>query len=226
MSGDFQRSASRNIGVDEPQTNDEFPQEGTFFEHLQQHDADSWDALLNLYAPQLRRDIARSLNKRNLPLEWAEDVEQDTWLTAVKQIGNFVWESDNKLYNWFRSIATYHIKNLERKLHNRFVSLEEIDSDADDSGLSLDFFMYMHGLINEGPETQFALRESLEILDKAMQMLKSREREILLKRLLYKESVQQMAQEYGVKPETISVILVRAKHSIQVHIATLKYQGN
>src|SRR5262249_38749584 len=145
---------------------------------------------------------------------------------AIRHISNFVWESEAKFYNWFRSIATYHVKNLERKLHNRFVSLEEIDDDVDDTGLSLDFFMYIHGLMDDSLEVKFDLRESLEMLDKAMQSLKPREREILLRRLLYKESVQQLATEHGVKPETISVILVRAKRAILTSITSQNSQGN
>lgn len=226
MNSSGQESDSKKPPPQEMQTDRQFPQEAEFFQQLQQYDGECWDALLEIYAPQLRLDIRRSLSKRSIPPEWAEDIEQETWLTAVRHIDNFVWESESKFYNWFRSIATYHVKNLERKLHNRYISLEEIDDDIDDTGLSLDFFMYIHGLMDDSLEVKFDLRENLEILDSAMQQLKPREREILLRRLLYKESVQQLAIEYGVKPETISVILVRAKRAILTRITSQNSSGN
>lgn len=203
-----------------------FPEDVQFFQRLQQHDAAAWDELLNIYSLLLRRDIIQSLVRRSLPLDQVDDLEQQTWITVVRLIGNFVWEDENKFYNWFRSIATFHIKNLARKLKKQYVSLEDIDEDVDESGLSLDFFLYVHGLIEESPETQIALRESMEIIDRAMQMLKPREREILLRRVLYNESVQQMAKDYGVKAESISVILVRTKQAIREQVARLKNQGS
>jgi|SRR5688572_22430087 len=206
----------------ESETSRQFPQEKDFFLLLQQHDADSWDLVLSIYAPQLRRDIQSSLTRRNLGVEWLDDLEQETWLTVVRQIGNFVWESETKFYHWFRSIATFHVRNLERKLRHPYVSLEEIDQDVDATGLSLDFFLYTHGLIEDSAEARVALRESVEILTHAMQSLKPREREILLRRLLYNESIQILATEYEVKPETISVMLVRAKQSIRQYIDSLK----
>jgi RNA polymerase sigma factor (sigma-70 family) len=201
-----------------------FPQDIGFFRRLQENDSAAWDELLGVYSALLRRDIIQSLLRRSLPVDWLDDVEQQTWLTVVRLIGNFVWENEHKFYNWFRSIATFHIKNLTRKLKKQYVSLEDIDEDIDDSGLSLDFFLYIHGLIEEGPETQLALRESFKIIHQAMEMLKPREREILLRRILYNESTQQMAKDYGVKPESISVILVRTKQAIREHVARLKQQ--
>jgi RNA polymerase sigma factor (sigma-70 family) len=203
-----------------------FPQNTQFFQRLQRHDSAAWDELLSLYSLILRRDILQSLLRRSLPVDWVDDIEQQTWLTIVRLIGNFVWENEDKFYNWFRSIATFHIKNLTRKLKKQYVSLEEIDEDVDETGLSLDFFLYLHGLIEDGPETQLALRESLQIIDQAMQALKPREREILLRRVLYNESVQQLAKDYGIKPESISVLLVRTKQVIRDYIARLKHQNH
>jgi RNA polymerase sigma factor (sigma-70 family) len=199
-----------------------FPEDIQYFQRLQQHDAAAWDELLSLYSLLLRRDIIQSLLRRNLPLKELDDIEGQTWFTVVRLIKNFKWESEEKFYHWFRSIATAHIRNLARKQKKHYVSLEDIDEDVDESGLSLDFFLYINGLIEDGPETQLALKESMAIIHQAMEMLKPREREILLKRVLYNESVQQMAKEYGVKPETISVILVRTKQAIREHVAQLK----
>jgi RNA polymerase sigma factor (sigma-70 family) len=200
-----------------------FPQDTAFFARLQQHDTAAWEEVLRLYALPLRRDIVQALLRRSLPLEWADDLEQQTWVTAIRLIENFVWESEDTFYTWFRSIATFHIKNRARKLKKVYVSLEEIDEDLNDTGLSLDFFLYIQGLMEDGPETQLALRESFTLIDQAMPLLKPHEREILLRRVLYNESVQHMAKEYGVKPEIISVILVRTKQVIREHIARLQH---
>jgi RNA polymerase sigma factor (sigma-70 family) len=188
---------------------------------LQQYDGHSWNVLLQLYASRLRQDILQSLKRRDLPLDIADDIEQETWLTAIRLIKNVVWENEEMFYHWFRCIATNHIRNVERELRKTYVSLQSIDDESDDSGLSLDLFMYVNGLIEDSPENRVALEETLSILDSALKMLKPREREILLRRIVNGETPQQMASYYGVKPQTISVILVRAKNAVLAHIVAM-----
>jgi RNA polymerase sigma factor (sigma-70 family) len=204
-------------------THSEFTSATFTLAQLQQHDAHSWNVLLQLYASRLRHDILQSLRRRNLPLDMADDIEQETWLTAIRLIENVIWENEERFYHWFRCIATNHIRNLEHQLRKTFVSLQAIDDESDDSGLSLDLFMYVNGLIEDSPENQMALEETLNVLDSALNKLKPREREILLRRIVNRETPQQMAPYYGVKPETISVILVRAKNAVLAHIASMNY---
>jgi RNA polymerase sigma factor (sigma-70 family) len=107
--------------------------------------------------------------------------------------------------------------NLQRKTKNN-ISLDAFDDDLAGNDLTLDLFLYAHGLIGESIENQIVLDENLRILDKALRELKPRDREIILRRLVNGETPAQMAGDYGVKPETISIVLVRAKNAILNHM--------
>jgi DNA-directed RNA polymerase specialized sigma24 family protein len=87
------------------------PRDALFFQRLQRHDAAAWDELVGVYSLPLQRHIIQSLLSRNLPSDLVDDVEQQTWLTAVRLIEDFVWQNEAKLYDWFRVIATFHIKH-------------------------------------------------------------------------------------------------------------------
>ncbi|NJL54235.1 hypothetical protein HC928_02965 [bacterium] len=82
---------------------------------LQAGNTQSWDTLMRQHTRDLRVHIGHSLRKWGLPPEWVDDVEQDTWITAVKKITDFTWQGDDKLYNWLRTIAFQHVRTLHRK---------------------------------------------------------------------------------------------------------------
>jgi DNA-directed RNA polymerase specialized sigma24 family protein len=91
------------------------PRDALFFQRLQRHDAAAWDELLGVYSLPLQRHIIQSLLSRNLPSDLVDDVEQQTWLSATRLIEDIVWENEAKLYDWFLSIATFHIKSAGHK---------------------------------------------------------------------------------------------------------------
>jgi len=186
----------------------------------------AWEILLHNHARDLRRDITISLRKRQLSTDWVDDIQQETWMTVVKEIDKFDWQGEDKFYNWLRSIARYHIQTLNHKVKHNAISFDEIEDNAVENGLSLDLFMYVHGLVGDSPENEVALRESMMALDTALQRLKPREREIVMRRLIWRETPKEMAADYGVKPESISMILARAKDTIQVHMAAMSFHKN
>lgn len=189
-------------------------------------DNQAWEILLRHHARDLRRDITISLRKRQLSTDWVEDIQQETWMTVVKEIDRFDWQGEDKFYNWLRSIARHHVQTLNHKVKHNAISFDEIDDNEVEKGLSLDLFMYVHGLVEDSPENEVALRESMAALDAALQRLKPREREIVMRRLIWRETPREMAADYGVKPESISMILARAKDTIQVHMAAMSFHKN
>ena len=191
-------------------------------ERLKRMEQTSWNSLMRFYAYELRNEINVSLRKRGLPSEWVDDIEQEMWMTAVKQIKDFQWQERGKLYNWLRSISTKHVQTLRRKVKENVTSIDENEYQVEEE-LSIDFLLYINGAVEDSAETQVLLRENMRIIESALQYLKPREREIMIRRLLLRETPQQMAEDYGVKPETISVILHRAKATLRSHIAAMGY---
>lgn len=186
---------------------------------LKRLDPEAWDVLLRNYAGDLRHDITASLRKRGLPDELADDIEQETWLTAVRKMGEFVWESEDRFYHWLRAISLNHIRTYRRTFDRR-VSVEDfVSDDADDD---LEQFLAEWGATNgDSVEETVVLRQQLAALDQAMRTLKPQEREILM-RWLMGETPRELAPTYQMKPRSISMLLLRAKDKIEAQIVYLQ----
>ncbi len=173
----------------------------------------AWDVLIDRFGADLRQDIKASLRSKGLSEALFEDIEQQVWVTAIEQFGDFEWQGEDKLYHWLRSIASWHVKTLRRK-SKESTSLDEMDDRAENA-FALDFFLYINGMVQDSPEIEAELKDDLRLLSGAMQNLTKRDQEILLRRLVLRETPRDMAADYGVEAATISTILVRAKETIR-----------
>lgn len=200
------------------QTMPGFPLEGeALLVALQAGNTQVWDALMRRYTRDLRGHIGQSLRKWGLPPEWVDDVEQDTWITAVTKIAEFTWQGDDKLYNWLRTIAFQHVRTLHRKWKDQGPSFDELD-DNPENELSLDLFCYAHGMYEDSPEQSVILRETMQAVEQAMRYLKPEAQEILIRRLMLRETPAQMSLHLGIAPERISGILFRAKEALRTQL--------
>lgn len=178
-------------------------------ERLKRMDAQMWEDVLQTYTLTLHNDILTSMRKRGLSLDLADDIQQETWLTAVQKIGEFQCEGDGKLYNWLRAISLNHIRNQWRKCR-QVISFDEIEDS--ESPNTLDYFLRSQGLAVEGVEHQVVIRQQLAELDKFLQTLKPRDRDIVLRRLLYEEKPEELARRYPtLKNQSISQLVFRAR---------------
>lgn len=189
---------------------------------LQALNESAWSDLVTNYSADLRADITLSLKKRGLPVDYVEDVEQETWRIAVQKIGEFEAESVDKLYNWLRVIALNRIRMIRRSQKDNEIAFEEIEENAEaGGGISLDQFLYVYELSADSPERLVLLKERLSALETALQELSARDREILLRRLVWGEAPRELAKVYDLSPRTISMILLRAKQTLERHIAAM-----
>jgi RNA polymerase sigma factor (sigma-70 family) len=178
---------------------------------LKNREEDAWDILLKYYSEDLRRDILSSLRKRRLPEEWLGDIEQETWLTAIKRIEDFVWESEDKFYNWLRVISLNHLRRYQR-VEGRAVSLA--DSEDGDVQEELENFVDAWQSYEMSVEDQTELKEIYAALDTALRTLKPREQEILLHWLAGKKP-RELALMYDIQASSVSMVLMRAKDKIR-----------
>jgi RNA polymerase sigma factor (sigma-70 family) len=200
--------------IDSAETAPMYLDEVRLVRRLQSQDERAWEDALEHYAPQLLFDIRTSLKKRGLPPELADDIQQETWLTAVQKIGEFVCDGEGRLYHWLRAIAFNHVRNYNRKQRSTF-SFDEMESDEENT-LSLDRFLFTYILVGDSPEDVLLLKEQLSLLDRALQRLKPYEREILLRRLMWGEKPEELTLSYpALKPRSISQLVLRAKKTIQ-----------
>ena len=174
----------------------------------------AWEALLQQYADDLRRDILKSLNKRGISPDYADDIEQQTWLTAVRKVKDFELLGEGKLYRWLRVISLKHILNLVRGVKDD-LSLEGLDEEAQKGpSLLLDHLLYKNGVHSQSAEVEALLQERLAVLVDVIRILSPRDREIVMRRWVGDEKPQDFAHEYKVTAHAISKVLTRAKRKL------------
>ena len=181
---------------------------------LKAMDSEAWDMLLRLYADDLRRGIQASLARRGMPASMVDDVEQETWLTAVRKIGEFQWQDEDKLFHWLRAISLKHVFTFERRRDDALSMDDSADADED---AALERFYNLHSMTSGSIEDDIIRRDQLIAVDAAMRTLKPREREILM-RWLMGEKPRDLAQIYHLKPRSVSMVLLRAKEKIEANL--------
>jgi RNA polymerase sigma factor (sigma-70 family) len=184
-------------------------------ERLQAMDEAAWEELLERYSKRLYDAIVVSLRKRGLNESSAEDIQQQTWLTAVQRIDEFVPEANYSLYYWLRVIALNHVRNLARKTRYT-VSFEEVDDTSEEKHTSLDIFMARHDIVVEGPEEQVIAGELSGMVLRVLDDYKPYQRDIFLKRVLWDVTPTELALNYpDLKPRSISQLLTRIKKGVR-----------
>ena len=180
---------------------------------LKRMDSRMWEHIFENYTATLTYDVSNSLRKRDLPLEFADDILQETWLTAVEKIQDFHCDGDGKFYNWLRVIALNHVRNYWRK-NRQNVSFEAIDETQ--SPNALDYFLQTEGLAVNDVENQVAVHEQLLQLDKLLGELSDRDREIVLRRLVLDEKPEELAIYYPeLKVQSISQLICRVRKNLR-----------
>ena len=187
-------------------------------EGVQSLEPAAWEMLLRYYAEDLRHDIIASLRKRGLPEDLADDVEQETWLTAVRKIGGFAWEDEGKFYHWLRVIALNHVRSYQR-MADRHYSLEDVMTGELDDGL--DRFLAAWGQAEESTEDAVVFREMYAALDTALRSLRPLEQEIFM-RWLMGEPPRELALGYNLKPRSVSMLLLRTKDKLRANLQHLQ----
>ena len=191
-----------------------------FVQSVKSLDPDCWMGLLDAYAPLLREEICASLLKRKLPLELADDIEQEMWLTAIRRMDEFVWEDEEKFRHWLRVIALNHIRTYRRK-QGSYLSYDDFASDSDTDSELTEFLDTYRLWDDDSVEDRVISRERLAMLDRAMRALKPVEREIFM-RWITGETPRELALEYDQKPRAVSMMLWRAKEKIQAQLDLTK----
>lgn len=192
---------------------------------LQAKDEGAWNDVFEYYTSRLHTDIVASLKKRNLSVEEAEDVQQQTWITAVQRIDSFVWNDGDGFYKWLRVISLKHVFNLNRK--QRFdVSLEEVDARSEETGVTLDAFLIINQLIEDSAEQEAELRDELRRVASVLQTLEPRDREIFCRRFVLQEKPAIIARDYPeLKARSVSQNLARTKQRIRNLYAMIGESG-
>src|SRR5262245_38567219 len=81
----------------------------------QAQDHEAFGILASKYRPQLETLIHVRLGPRLRSIVEAEDVIQETYLSAFTSLRKFEWRGNGSFIHWLRSIAENVIRNLDRR---------------------------------------------------------------------------------------------------------------
>lgn len=184
-------------------------EEEGFIQRLQAREPDAWERLKREYSkPYLEQVILGTLAKYRLPADQLDDIEQKTWITAYTRIASFAFQQKGGLFYWLCSIQRNHIRNLEREPDH--LPIEAADSPGSGAGS-------LRSVENQIISRE-RRREVLSALDLALEDLSPAHREIVLRRLVWKEPVSELAAAYGLKPASISQIVWSAKKKLSSYL--------
>jgi RNA polymerase sigma factor (sigma-70 family) len=200
--------------------------EHVLIERLKANEPEAWEYLHRLYTPELRKAIRRSLNKRHIPLDRADDIEQTVWKNVQEQIGDFVYQGQGKLYHWFVKIAYYCVCGLMNVEQSNDLSLEELAERQTENPLVEDNFFYKNRMYVESAEDsaevelrRAELRKILQpILERALRELSARDREIVVRYFIMKEKPGALAERFDLKIANIYQIVYRAKKTMRTYL--------
>lgn len=131
--------------------------------------------------------------------ELAEDLTQETFAIAVKEIPKF--RGDCKISVWLCQIAKHlWYKELKKNKKRNFVSIEELNEEITDAKMI---------------EEEICQKEEKLHLYKAMQKLDDKSREVMYLRLVGNLSFIEIAEVLGKTPNWARVTFFRAKQKIK-----------
>lgn len=193
-----------------------FNDEPCLIKALQAMNTDAWSYVFEKYQQTLHQEICRSLRKRGLSDDNAPDIAQETWITAVHEIGDFVYLGEGKLYHWLRAISVRHVMSLNKRLKrdaNR-VSEDEVDNE----------FQMSH-MVNEKmtPEGEILLREQFRAIQAALKELSPRDAEMIIRALFWDQKPQDLAMIYGIEVGSVYKALSRARSSIRAYLLAHRF---
>jgi RNA polymerase sigma-70 factor (ECF subfamily) len=135
----------------------------------------------------------------------AEDVTQQTFLSAVKHLGEF--RGDASFETWLLRIATHAALKIIRK--RKALSVTSLEANTDDGqGVPHPEFIADW---RESPEQLMERSDTRELLDKALAELDEKHRLVFLLRDVQQLSIKETAEALGLTEANIKVRLLRAR---------------
>jgi RNA polymerase sigma-70 factor (ECF subfamily) len=190
-------------------------------EQAQQGDEAALGELLTAHTARLLESVRAELGNRLRQRLESQDVMQQVYLDALKNIDQFVDQGRGSFFRWLRRIAVNRICDADRKAFKavkRRGELRAADVDkADGSGLNL--LEHLPGSVT-GPVTQADRSDQLQILQRALDQLSEDHREVLRLRYLCQLSFEQTAVEMDRSERAVRSLCVRAVLSLRERLAS------
>lgn len=189
----------------------ELSDDATLVRRAQGGDLGAFETLVARYEGRVYASALRIVRQ----VQDAEDVTQQTFLSALEHLGGFRGEAS--FATWLLRIATHAALKVIRKRRGlEFVSLEEATEPAEDySGIPHPDYVADW---RQSPEQLVHRNEVQQLLDEALERLDEKYRLVFLLRDVEGLSVRETADVLGLSEVNVKVRLLRARLQLREHL--------
>jgi RNA polymerase sigma-70 factor (ECF subfamily) len=164
-------------------------------------DEDAVRELTRRYNQRLYR-IARGIVRNDAE---AEDVVQETYVRALSGLHKF--RGDSALGSWLTRIAINEALGRVRRAR----PVAQVDDDSPHAADNV-------AAMTPDPEMQMATHESRELLEQAIDELPDAFRSVFVARMVEGLSVEETAELFGLRPETVKTRVYRARARLRASL--------
>jgi len=177
--------------------------------NFQNGDQFAFDVLIQRYGSDVFSFIIRMVKNREL----AEDIYQETWYRALHNLKDY--REQNQFKSWLFRIANNLCLNQLRIIKRIFVSVSEIVENRQNS-----FYLQ---LADETPlpDSQLENREITELIQKSVQLLPIKQRQVFLLRMHGDLSFKEIAKTLNRPLNTVLTQMRSATLSIKKHLGEI-----
>lgn len=182
------------------------PQTETLLAMVAKNDKSAIGKLMNLHRSKLRRMVSVRMDRRLAARFDPSDVVQETLVTAIRQLPQYLAERPVSFYPWLRDIAMNRLIDLHRQhvlAHKRKVDREEPiygQPLPDESKIEL-----ARRLVDPGssPSRRMEKRETQQQVKVALERLSPNDREVLVLKYMEELSAPEIAAILNVTERTV-----------------------
>jgi RNA polymerase sigma-70 factor (ECF subfamily) len=179
--------------------------ERNLVERAKSGDQSAFRAIMEQHNRRLYR-VARAVMKDDTE---AEDVVQETYLSAFSNLSNF--RGDSSLATWLTRITLNEALGRRRK-QRATVTLESVEI-AQETSAQIVHFPTMN--TETDPERSAAQRQIRKLLERAMDALPEPFRLVFIMRDAEEMNIEETASHLGIRPETVKTRLHRARRLLR-----------
>ena len=174
-------------------------------------DLSAFETLVSLHERQVYSIAFRMLQN----VHDAEDVTQQTFLSAIEHLKNF--RGDASFATWIHRIATHAaLKVIRKRKGLTTVSLEEATEPQEDyDGIAHPEFIADW---KQSPEQLVERNETQRLLDEALAQLEDKHRLVFVLRDVEGLSIKETADTLGLSEANVKVRLLRARLQLREHL--------
>ncbi len=192
-------------------------------------DKEAFDQLFMRYYPRIKLAVRmQMLDKLRAQVE-ADDVIQEIYMEVYKNFHKFQYSDPDSFFKWVTTVVGWKIKDFDkyffktakRQPHDR--SLQQGSSSNEDSG-SFDLTDRVPAA-QDTPSQIVMEREGYQVLEKALQELSDKDRDVITYRQVMKLSSAETGELMGMQANAVNVLFHRAQQRLEKILKDTAYFG-